>query len=517
MGCLERSALNFPDKPALIDGDEQFTYSEFADHVYQLANGLQAMGLKKGDALATLCMNHHRYITTYFACHALGVIIVPLNVRLGVDEIVYILDDSATKVLFIDTPFLPMLEKIRAEATGLQEVYFSDGGDTPEGLKNYSELVEGQSSEFEEVEATEDDVAGYFYTGGTTGHPKGVMLTQRNIFINALHLQTMMNFSSADSWLHIAPMFHLADVGAIYVITLMGGTHVFGRAFEPVLCLDLIQKHKVTTTILVPTMVNIVVNHPEIDNYDLSSLRTYLYGASPMPVPLLKLAMEKIPAPPCQGYGMTEAAPLVTVLTAEDHKLGVADPSQAWLLSTAGQVVPGVDMKIVDDNDNEVEIGQAGEIIVRGPNVMKGYLNKPEATAEVLYNGWYHTGDVAVRNERGFITIVDRKKDMIISGGENIYTTEVENVLMQYEGILETTVIGIPSEKWGEVVHAFAVMKEGVSADEKAIIDFCREKLAHFKCPGSVEFLPELPKSGAGKILKRDLRIAFWGEGRQVH
>lgn len=518
MGCLERPVLQFPDKPAVIDGEKVFSYRQFRARVNRLAGGLRSRGVKRGDAVAALCLNHHHYLEVYFACHAMGAVVVPLNIRLGVDEIIYILDDSGTRVLFIDQPFLPMMERIRAEAKGLTEAVYSDTiGETPEGLTAFETLLEGQSETFEAVDLAEGDVAGYFYTGGTTGHPKGVMLTGRNIVANAFHLQTMMNFTPADRWLHIAPMFHLADVAAIYAVMMMGGTHVFGRAFDPRLFLEIVQRDRVTSTILVPTMLNFVLSHPDFDKYDLGSLRFYLYGASPMPVPLLKRAIRMMPCLPVQGYGMTEAAPLVTVLTAEEHRRGVEDPAHEWLLGTAGRPVPGVDVKVVDDEGREVAIGQAGEIILRGPNVMKGYLKKPEATADAIRNGWYHSGDVAIRNPEGFITIVDRKKDMIISGGENIYTTEVENVIMRHEAVLETTVIGVPDEKWGEVVKAFVVLKTGVMATEEEIIAFSRETLAHFKCPRSVEFLNELPKSGAGKILKRDLRAKFWGEGRQVN
>lgn len=518
LACLERPVLQFPDKPALVDGDKVFTYREFSGRVNQLAGGLRQRGVNRGDAVAALCLNHHHYLESYFACHSMGAIIVPLNIRLGAEEIVYILNDSKTKVLLIDEPFLPMLPAIRKDVPGLAEIVYSDTvGDVPEGLTRFESLLEGQSEEAQTVDLNEDDVAGYFYTGGTTGHPKGVMLTGRNIVSNAFHLQTMLNFTPGDRWLHIAPMFHLADVAAIYAVMMMGGTHVFGRAFDPKLFLEIVQRDKVTSTILVPTMLNFVLNHPEFDDYDLSSMRFYLYGASPMPVPLLKRAMEKMPCPPVQGYGMTEAAPLVTVLTSEEHRRGMENAEDEWILSSAGRPVPGVEVRIVDDEGREVALGEAGEIILRGPNVMKGYLNKPEATAEAIRDGWYHSGDVAVRNPEGFVTIVDRKKDMIISGGENIYTTEVESVIMRHEAVLETTVIGVPDEKWGEVVKAFVVTKPGASVAEQEIIEFTREVLANFKCPKSVEFLDELPKSGAGKILKRDLRAKYWGEGRQVN
>ena len=514
--CLRRSEIQQRDRIAIIDGDVRLTFGEFARRVYQLANGLRSSGIGQGDAVAALCMNHHRYLEIYFACHAMGAIVVPLNIRLAGDEIVYILNDSKSRALFVDEPFLSLLESIEKGVDHELKVYFSDSTPTPPGLESMSVLQEDQASSYESPSIDEDDTAGYFYTGGTTGAPKGVELTHRNITANAFHFQAMLHFTPEDRFLHIAPMFHLADAAAIYAVTMMGGTQVFGRAFEPRLTLDLIQTHKVSVTILVPTMVNFVLNHPDFDGYDLSSLRVFMYGASPMPVALLEKAIEKFPCLPIQGYGMTEGAPLVTMLTQADHALGLGDEKWAWLLGTAGRAVPGVEIRVTDEEGREVEIGQPGEIRVRGPNMMKGYLNKPEATAEVMIDGWYRSGDVAIRNELGYVTIVDRSKDMIISGGENIYTTEVENVLMQFPGILETTVIGVPDEKWGEVVKAFVVLKKGASATSAEIIAFCRDHLANFKCPKSIEFIDELPKSGAGKILKRDLRAAYWGEGRQV-
>lgn len=514
---LKRASTCFPDKVALIDCDKTFTYAEFRDRVYQLANGLAALGIKQGDPVACLCVNHHRYMEMYYATAVMGAIIVPLNLRLAAPELIYILNDSASKLLFIDQPFMPMLPDIRAGATSVEHWVYSDFEQCPEDMKPYEDLLDGRPTTYDIPAIDENDVAGYFYTGGTTGDPKGVMLTIRNIVSNALHIQAVMHYKPEDIYLHAAPMFHLADAASIYAVTMMGGAHVFGRMFDPGLTLELIQKHKVTMTILVPTMVNFVLAHPKFEDYDLSSLRTFLYGASPMPVPLLKKAMKMLPCAPVQGYGMTEGAPLVSGLTAEDHIRGLADPEWAWLLGTAGQPIPGVAVKIVDAEGNEVAIGEAGEIACSGPNFMKGYLNKPEATAEAIRDGWYYSGDIAIRNKHGYFTIVDRMKDMIISGGENIYTTEVENVLMQFPGVLETTVIGVPSEKWGEVVKAFVVMNEGESSGDIEIIEFCRERLAHFKCPQSVEFMESLPKSGAGKILKRSLREAYWGEGKQVN
>lgn len=518
VALFKRPLELFPDKPAAIDGETMLTYREFGERVHRLANGMRALGLKEGDAVAALCMNHHRYLEIYFACHCIGVIINPLNIRLAAAEIIYILNDSESRLLFIDQPFLPMLDEIRAGSTTLEHIYYSDAGVAPEGMLPMAALMDGQSVTCEYANVDEESIAGYFYTGGTTGLPKGVMLTVRNLVANAFQLQSLKGYIETDVYLHIAPMFHLADLASLYAVTMVGGTHITGRAFDPKLTLELIQKHKVTAVLLVPTMINFVLSHPDFDKYDLSSLRRVMYGASPMPVPLLRRVMEKFPCPPTQGYGMTEAAPVVTNLTDDDHIKGMTEPKWEWLLGTAGRPVPGVEIKIVDGNDNEVAIGEAGEILARGPNIMKGYLKKPEATAEAFLDDWYRTGDVAIRNECGYITIVDRKKDMIISGGENIYTTEVENVLMQFPGILETTVIGVPDDKWGEVVKAFVVMKQGVEASPHEIIEFTKARLANYKCPKSVEFLDALPKSGAGKILKRDLREKYWTtEGRRVH
>ncbi|MBI3735342.1 AMP-binding protein, partial [Candidatus Sumerlaeota bacterium] len=320
IGTLERAALQYGDKIGMIDGDERLTYREFAERVYMLANGLRSIGVKQGDSVAALCMNHWRYMQIYFACHAMGAIVNPLNIRLNPAEICYILTDSKTKVLFIDQPFIPMLAKIREGTACLKNVYFSDSGDTPEGVEHINRIVNGQSPQFTPPEINENDVAGYFYTGGTTGMPKGVMLTHRNLMSNAFHLQSTVAFVPSDVYLHIAPMFHLADAGSFYALTMSGGTHVFGRAFDPKLTLELIQQHRVTKLLLVPTMVNFVLSHPDFSKYDLTSLVSYTYGASPMPVALLRRAMEKIPCAPIQGYGMTEAAPLVTALTGEEHK-----------------------------------------------------------------------------------------------------------------------------------------------------------------------------------------------------
>lgn len=347
------------------------------------------------------------------------------------------------------------------------------------------------------------------YTGGTTGLPKGVMLSQRNVVANAQHIQMTFAFEEPDVWLHAAPMFHLADAWACYSVTAAGGAHAFLPAFAPEAFLQVVRDARVTATILVPTMINFVVNHPTVRDYDLSSLRALLFGASPMPTDRILAAREIFGPILAQAYGMTETAPLLTAQRIE--WLDYDTPEGIERLASCGRQVQGVAVRVVDENDVPVPPGGTGEIVARGPNVMLGYWNRAEETAAVLRDGWMHTGDVARIDEQGFIYIVDRSKDMIVSGGENVYTTETEGALYQHAAVLEAAVFGIPDERWGEAVHAAVVLREGATATETELVEHCHALIAGYKCPKSVEFHDTpLPKSGAGKILKTNLRAPWW-------
>ncbi|MYI86429.1 MAG: long-chain fatty acid--CoA ligase [Dehalococcoidia bacterium] len=345
--------------------------------------------------------------------------------------------------------------------------------------------------------------------GAPPGLPKGVMLSQRNVVANAQHIQMTFAFEEPDVWLHAAPMFHLADAWACYSVTAAGGAHAFIPAFAPDAFLQVVQDHRVTATILVPTMINFVVNHPTARDYDLSSLRALLFGASPMPTDRILAAKELFGPILAQAYGMTETAPLLTAQRIE--WLDYDTPEGIGRLASCGRQVQGVAVRVVDENDVPVPPGGTGEIVARGPNVMLGYWNRPEETDAVLRDGWMHTGDVARIDGQGFIYIVDRSKDMIVSGGENVYTTETEGALYQHAAVLEAAVFGIPDERWGEAVHAAVVLREGASATETDLIEHCHALIAGYKCPKSVEFHETpLPKSGAGKILKTNLRAPWW-------
>jgi long-chain acyl-CoA synthetase len=365
-----------------------------------------------------------------------------------------------------------------------------------------------------------DAVAGIFYTGGTTGLPKGAMLTHRNLVANAKHFLICVPYTHEDSYLHAAPMFHLADGSSTYALTWVGGRHVMIPAFDPELWLRTVAAERVTRAMLVPSMLNMVINHPDLASHDLSCLHGILYGASPMPEELLRRAMEVFAGEWCQGYGMTEAAPLVTVLTPADHRRGAAgEEPYASRLRSAGRPVVGVEAQVRREDGSPTEIGEPGEVWVRGPNIMKGYYNREQETAAALdADGWYHSGDAAYADAEGYLFIVDRLKDMIISGGENVYCTEVENAIHQHPAVLECAVFGVPDERWGERVHAAIVLKPEASVEETAIMEHCRALIAGYKLPRSFDFHTELlPKSGAGKILKRELRKPHWaGQERQV-
>ena len=515
---LAHSKKNSGTRQAVVCGETRYTWEEFDQRTDALARGLASIGVVRGDRVAVLMLNCHRYLELYYACARMGAVIVPLNIRLARLEIVFILNDSESKVLVVDKTFA-------AHATGRDtfptvEGIVYCGNETPEGMINYDDVISKGSHMQENVdqEMEDDDLAGLFYTGGTTGRAKGVMLSHKNVMSNAINTIIALSFMSQDRWLHAAPMFHLADLGATFGLSMLGACHVFIPMFQPEQVLQVIQNEKVTVTVLVPTMVNSVLNHPDVDNYDLSSLRRLVYGASPMPVELLKQGLQKWGQIFMQGYGMTETSPLLTVLDSADHILD-GTPEQVRRLSSCGKEILGVEVRVVNIEGEDIHPGEIGEIIASGPNVMMGYWRMPEATSAAIVEGWMHTGDLATIDEENYIYIVDRAKDMIISGGENVYSVEVENALYTHPAVLEVAVIGIPDETWGEVVHAVVVCKPGMQVTGDELIEHSRSQIAGYKVPRSVEFSQDaLPKSGAGKILKRDLRDKYWeGKSRNVN
>ena len=515
---LSHASRNFPEKTAIIDGNHQFSYKEFASRTAKVKQSLIQLQVNKGDRVAQLMLNEFRYIEITYGVMAAGAIIVPLNTRLNLVEIVDILNDSGAEVLYLHKEFLSIIPELKTHVKKLRHIVLAEdedmaeGFDGMEGVHSYERLLREQKEETFTVEDIhEDDVAGIFYTGGTTGRSKGVMLTHKNILTNAFHAVVSLPYTENDTYLHAAPMFHLAEAGGIFGVTMVGGTHAFVRSFTPGDVLETINKIKPTCMLLVPTMINMLINSPDFNQKDASALKKLLYGGSPMSPELLKKCAELMPQVEFyQGYGMTEAAPIVSLLKSKDHV--------GKRLLSCGQTVQGVEMKVVDSKGNELPAGEIGELIAKGPNIMKGYWNLPEETSKAIKDGWYYTGDMGYKDEDEFFYILDRAKDMIISGGENVYSAEVESVLYKHSHVLECAVIGVPDAKWGEAVKAVVVLKTANSVTEEELILYVRQHLANYKVPKSVDFMTELPKNGTGKILKRDLRMQYWnGQSRVIN
>jgi long-chain acyl-CoA synthetase len=483
------------------------TWTETTERVARIAGGLAAAGVRRGDRIAILALNSDRYYELMYAIPWLGAAMVPVNTRLAAPEIQYILEDAGACALFIDGAMKAHLPVLAGRMPTVKAVFYLDDDDTPAGVRRFEELASAPASE--DAGAGGDTLAGLFYTGGTTGKSKGVMLSHNNLVWNAMNAIAGICFDSETTYIHSGPMFHLADGASTFGVTACGGTHVFVPRFDPVDCLEMIQREKVTHGQYVPTMINMLAHHPGVREYDVSSLRYILYGASPMPEGVLRKALEIFPG--CQfihAYGMTEAAPILTLLPPRYTTL---DGPYAGRIKSCGLAAHTAELKIVDDNRKEVPRGTTGEVAARGPMIMLGYWNKPGETAAVLQDGWYYSGDAAWMDDEGFVFIVDRLKDMIISGGENVYSAEVENAISLMPGVAEVAVIGIPHSRWGETIHAVIVPRQGANLTAEAVIAHCRSQIAGYKCPRSVEFRDSpLPLSGAGKVLKRELREPFW-------
>ncbi|MGI9336839.1 MAG: long-chain-fatty-acid--CoA ligase [Gammaproteobacteria bacterium] len=514
--ALARAVQICPEAPATLCAGRVRSWVECQQRVAKLAGALHAMGVKPGDRVAILATNSDRYLEFMFAVVWAGAVFVPVNIRLAPPEVEFWLADSGSEVLFIDEPFLPVMKALEGRLERLREIVYVGDAATPAGMHDYETLL-AAAEPAADAERGYEDLAGIYYTGGTTGRSKGVMLSHRNLVSNNTHVIAAMRFDFGMRWLHAAPMFHIADSLATFSVTMVGGSHVFIPGFTPQDTAQAIADHRVTYVLLVPTMVNMLVNHPEVDTYDLSSLRDIVYGASPMPESVIVRAMEVLPG--CRfthAYGQTECAPLVTTTGPEYH---VFEGPYAGRYKSAGRAVIGVQVKIADEQGNELPRGTVGEVCSRGPNIMLGYWQRPDLTAEAIRDGWMHSGDAGYMDEDGFIYIVDRMKDMIITGGENVYTTEVEDVLYQHPAVVECAIIGIPDQTWGEAVHAVVRLREGAAATGNELLEHCRQHIAGFKCPRSFGFRDEpMPLSGAGKILKTELREPYWSDrAKQVN
>lgn len=504
------------DREAIVDGSTRLTYAEWGARCLGLGGGLRSLGLNDLDVVAVSALNGWRHLSCWLAIPSAGLVLNDLNYRLAPAELQFIVNDCGARAIIVDDANLPLAVSLKSHCEGLVHLIHAGDAPTPEGFLSFDELCAYDPLPQATVDfIDEDTLAAIGYTGGTTGLPKGVMQSHGNLLSNAKHMQYAYGYTPDDSYLHAAPMFHAADASCTFAVTWMGARHLMIPGWDPQKFCEMAVTEGMTITLLVPTMINMLANHPTLGQFDLSSWRLMGYGASPMPSELQKLAMAKLPCGFMQLYGMTEASPLLTFCSAEDHRRGAAGmPGYTERLRSAGAPAPGVETEVRREDGTICHPGEAGEIFARGPNIMLGYWNRPEETAHALVDGWYRTGDVAYADSHGYLYIVDRAKDMIISGGENVYTTEVENALYAHPAVLEAAAFGIPDERWGELVHAEVVPKPGASVTGEELIAHARTLIAGYKVPKSVNVRSEaLPKSGAGKILKKDLRSPFW-EGR---
>ncbi len=511
---LNSNVRSIPKQIATKCEGREHSWSQFADRVSKLASALREMGIQDGERVAILALNSERYLEYYYAVWWAGGAVVPLNVRWSVTENAYSLNDSGAKVLFIDKAFASMIDPLQRDVEVLETVIYMDD-DAPNGVLQYEELIASHRP-CSDARRSGKDLAGLYYTGGTTGFPKGVMLSHEALWYNSMAISAYFDFDAEDTYLHAGPMFHLADGGMSGVATANGLCHTFIPAFEPMATTKALEEYKVTHTILVPTMWDMVINHPDFDKSSFRTVRGALYGASPMPEGLLRQIMEQLPdVALVQGYGQTEMAPGITALAAGYHsKKGMED----GLLASAGRAFIGVEVRICDEDGNDLPNGEVGEIVARSPGSMLGYWGMPEATAATLNDGWVKTGDGGYRDDKGFIFIVDRIKDMIVTGGENVFSSEVENVISTHPDVAGVAVIGIPSAKWGEEVHAIIIPAEGKEPNLEDVLAHLENQIANYKRPRSMSLRREpFPLSGAGKVLKRDLRAPFWaGQDRNV-
>jgi len=507
---IYRNALLYSNDEVFVYGQERVTFAQFNSRVNSLIHALQSMGVKKGDVLGILSWNCLEYTDVYGAAMKGGFITSPFSPRLKADELDYLINYSEANTLFVGPELVEMVNSLRPRIPKVKR-FISFEGRAPDMIC-HRDLLETYSKEEPDIQVEEDDPVFIFYTSGTTGIPRGALYSHRVAMDDTRTCVIALSLQPGDKYIQIMPLFHVGGTKQLWAYFYVGGSSVImpQRSFDPAATLQIIQDEKPTDIHIVATHLAAFFAIPDVDKYDLSSLKRMFYAASPMPLELLKKGMEKWGPIFLQGYGSTEDGPYVTGLSTQQHNVLNKPPEEQKVLTSAGFPHIGVHVRIVDDKENDVEPGEVGEIIVRSHHNMLEFWHKPEETRETIVNGWLHTGDMGRYDEKGYIYIVDRKRDMIISGGENIYPREVEEILYQHPAVQEAAVIGIPDSYWVEKVHAVVVLKKEASLSEQGLIDFCKERLARFKAPKSVEFVDALPKNPAGKILKRELREKYW-------
>jgi len=508
---LDRTLRLFGSQTAVVDAEGNFTWTEFGERVARAAGVLQSLGVARGTRYAIVSRNSYRNAEIMHAGYWIGAVPVPINFRLAPPEIAYILENADCRLLVVDQDFAGLLDS--PELAGKTGNVLMLGGPGGDGRPHYDAMLALAEPVSLYAGAKEDDEALLLYTGGTTGKSKGVPLSHRNILANAMQIGLMTAPRADDVYLHVAPMFHSADLLA-NPSTLVGAAHHFLPKFSSDAVFRAIQVFGVTTCLLTPSMIIVLLQDPKLDNYDVSSLRQVMYGSAPLDATWIRKAVERFDGVEFLGsYGLTETSPLLTIHPMAEHARAIAARDDK-LLRSVGRPLVGVDMKLLDEDGQEVKTGEAGEVVVRGPNVSKGYWKRPEATAEAFRDSWLRTGDIGQMDGQGRLYLLDRKKDMIITGGENVYSSEVEAALYQNPKVQECAVVGVPDEVYGEALLAAVVPVPGEALTGDELIEHCRGKIGGYKIPRRYVFLEELPKSAVNKVLKNELRRLYGEDSR---
>ena len=514
---IYRNALLYSDHEAFIYGKERITFAQYNARVNRLIHALHSMGVQKGDGIGITSWNCLEYTDAYGAAMKAGFIISPMNPRLQANELEYLVNYSEINTLFVGRELIEKVDPLRSRFPKVKN-YISLETPAPKMLF-HRDLLSAYSEEEPDAQVKEEDPFLILYTSGTTGVARGALYTEGRIIENTRTKAIEIGLEVADKHLMILPLFHIGGFSHFWAFFYVGGSNVIvpQRSFDPASTLQAIEEEKATDLHIVPTHLVTMLALPNVEKYDLRSLKRIWYAASPMPTELLRRGMEKFGPIFMQGYGQSESGPEITFMPKKSHQVLDKTLEEQKVLASCGQPSLGVHVRIVDGANQDVKAHTVGEIILRSKTVMVEYWRKPEETRDVMVDGWLHTGDMGFYDEKGFVYIVDRKKDMIISGGENIYPREVEEVLYKHPAVAEATVIGVPDKVWVERVHALIVLKEGERAAEDEIMGFCKEHLARYKAPKSVEFVDALPKNPQGKILKREIREKYWkGSERNV-
>jgi fatty-acyl-CoA synthase len=516
----DRAATYFGDKVGVVDGDLSFTYRSFGERTHRLAHALRGLGVENGDRVSFITYNTHHLLEAYYGVLEAGAVLNPVNIRLAPHEIGYILDHAGSSVVAFHHDFAPLVEAIAPGLSRRPAFVVLDGEPGHLAGHEYESLLATGSADPIEPHIDENAIAELFYTSGTTGLPKGVAMTHRELHLHALYAQLGIAFDEDDVVLHVVPLFHVNGWGTPHFVTMIGGRHVMLRKFDPTSLMEQVERNRVTRLLAVPAIFNALLHHSGRASHDLSSLRQVIIGGSPASPALVGALEEQLGVQAICGYGLTETAPIVTLAQPRRHLTEAQPERRLERQAMTGWPLPGVKLRVVDPEGRDVRPDgeQIGEILVRGNTVMDGYYRDPEATGATIRDGWLYTGDMAIIDEHGDVLIKDRSKDVIIRGGENISSVEVENAIAAHPAVLEVAVVAAPDDTFGEVPIALVVLKPGAEASTKDLKAHCRKHLARFKVPRDFQIRESLPKGGTGKILKAELREPFWkGMDARVH